>query len=118
MLYWKKGNEHIAYFVDEEVKEILRKSAHRIMPETSCSKIHNAFKDGSISRQQKALLELKAVYAPSNLPREYRGDSHGEISLKAQTQWLINHSDELDSETQAAVKPFTVTASDPMTLHC
>ncbi len=102
-------------YIDEEIKELIRASADRDVPETNYQKIQKAAQKGVIDREEEVLLTLKAAFVPEKLPEEYNGAAYGngEVSLKSEIQWLINHRDELDEETKAFVKPFIVPADDP-----
>ncbi|NSW84165.1 MAG: hypothetical protein HPY90_12995 [Syntrophothermus sp.] len=96
-------------------KTVSQKVERGDIPETPQSRIQQDLLAGKITEEQAVILGLKAVFAPEDLPKEYKVNSSVEVkpSINAELQWISDNLDKMDEATRDKLEPFILPPSDP-----
>ena len=96
-------------------KTVSHKVERGDIPETPQSRIQQDVLAGKITEEQAVVLGLKAVFAPEDLPDEYKVKSSVEVkpSINAELQWISDNLDAMDEATRDKLEPFILPPSDP-----
>ncbi|MFC1741881.1 hypothetical protein ACFL3V_05075 [Nanoarchaeota archaeon] len=106
---------------DEEVQELLTRNDNYKQPApSSFANIQKALDAGDITKEEWAILTLKAAFDKDNLPDEYKGEDPevlGDGILMEVEWWMHENWDNLDEDTKEALEPFYLTPDNPKSFY-
>lgn len=96
-------------------KTVSQKVDRPDLPETPQSRIQEDLLAGKITEEQAVVLGLKAVFAPEDLPAEYKVKGSVEVkpSINAELQWISDNLDNMAPATRDKLEPFILPPTDP-----
>ncbi len=83
--------------------------------ESSLDKIRIANKEGSITREDAAVLAVRAAYFPENLPARYASEPGASpiFEINGEWNWIAENWDNLSDKTRQSLTPFFVEPDSP-----
>lgn len=100
---------------DEDVKNILLSGLKEPAPAGTIEKIRGAFSQGTLTKEESALLVMHAAYDPEKLPEPYKVDDTDGTGwdITAEAQWIQNNWEQFNEKQQEQFRPYYVSPDDP-----